>query len=373
MTRLNLSDNIMRFRHEKKLTQEELADFMGVTKASVSKWENAQSTPDILLLPQLAAFFGVTVDELIGYEPQLSGEQIRCYYAELSSDFARLDFGEAIEKTRSLAYHYYACYPFLLQLCILYCNHYMLAETEEMGKQILSEAVGWCDRIMDNCSDVGVCSDAFVMKAGLNLQLGRSADAIDALEPAANPARLTGQSGTILIQAYQMAGERDKAKSYAQVRQYLSLLELVGNAILLLSLYEDEPKRCDETIQRIRDVIDLYGLKNLHPNIVAQFHYQTAVVRAVNGDNVGTIDALRRFAECVEILLDGENPTLHGDKYFDRLDRWIDDLPLGNMPPRDKGFVRQNLMEALAHPCFNVIKEECEFKEIVGRMTGKVR
>ena len=49
MDRLKLSDNIIRLRHERKITQEELADFLGVTKASVSKWENAQSMPDIML------------------------------------------------------------------------------------------------------------------------------------------------------------------------------------------------------------------------------------------------------------------------------------------------------------------------------------
>ena len=65
MNALKLSDNIARLRRERKLTQEELADFLGVTKASVSKWENHQSTPDILLLPQLASFFDVTVDELL--------------------------------------------------------------------------------------------------------------------------------------------------------------------------------------------------------------------------------------------------------------------------------------------------------------------
>lgn len=51
MNKLHLAENIIRLRHEKRLTQEELADFMGVTKASVSKWENGISTPDILLLP----------------------------------------------------------------------------------------------------------------------------------------------------------------------------------------------------------------------------------------------------------------------------------------------------------------------------------
>ena len=55
MNALNLSNNLVRLRRERKITQEELADFIGVTKASVSKWENRQSTPDILLLPQLAS------------------------------------------------------------------------------------------------------------------------------------------------------------------------------------------------------------------------------------------------------------------------------------------------------------------------------
>ena len=60
MNALNLAENIIRLRHDKKITQEQLANFVGVTKASVSKWETKQSMPDILLLPQLAAFFDVT-------------------------------------------------------------------------------------------------------------------------------------------------------------------------------------------------------------------------------------------------------------------------------------------------------------------------
>ena len=64
MNALNLVENIIRLRHDKKITQEQLADFVGVTKASVSKWETKQSMPDILLLPRLASFFDVTIDEL---------------------------------------------------------------------------------------------------------------------------------------------------------------------------------------------------------------------------------------------------------------------------------------------------------------------
>lgn len=47
---IHLSDNIIRLRRKKGITQEELARFIGVTKASVSKWETGISMPDILLL-----------------------------------------------------------------------------------------------------------------------------------------------------------------------------------------------------------------------------------------------------------------------------------------------------------------------------------
>ena len=88
MSTLNLAENIIRLRHDKKITQEQLAAFVGVTKASVSKWETRQSMPDILLLPQLAAFFDVTIDELLGYAPQLSKEQMQKIYLDFTAAFA---------------------------------------------------------------------------------------------------------------------------------------------------------------------------------------------------------------------------------------------------------------------------------------------
>ena len=54
-------------RRERDLTQEELANILGVTKAAVSKWETAESYPDITMLPQIAQLFHITMDELFGY------------------------------------------------------------------------------------------------------------------------------------------------------------------------------------------------------------------------------------------------------------------------------------------------------------------
>ena len=63
---IDMSTVIANLRREKGMTQEELAQAMGVTNQAVSKWESAQNCPDIQLLPQLADLFGVTIDRLFG-------------------------------------------------------------------------------------------------------------------------------------------------------------------------------------------------------------------------------------------------------------------------------------------------------------------
>ena len=64
-----LGKRIAALRREKELTQDALAEVLGVSPQAVSKWENDQTCPDISLLPKLAQELGVTVDEL------LSGKQ----------------------------------------------------------------------------------------------------------------------------------------------------------------------------------------------------------------------------------------------------------------------------------------------------------
>lgn len=76
MTTIKLNEQIAFLRKQKGLTQEELANALGVTNQAVSKWESAQCCPDIQLLPELARYFDVSVDELLGYTPVSTSEDI---------------------------------------------------------------------------------------------------------------------------------------------------------------------------------------------------------------------------------------------------------------------------------------------------------
>ncbi len=65
-----LGKRIAENRKRMKLTQDQLAEQLGITAQAVSKWENDQSCPDITMLPRLAKIFGITTDQLLGTDPE---------------------------------------------------------------------------------------------------------------------------------------------------------------------------------------------------------------------------------------------------------------------------------------------------------------
>ena len=62
---MNLSDNLKRIRKENNLSQEQLADKLGVSRQSVSKWESGQAYPEMDKVLQLCQLFNLNIDELL--------------------------------------------------------------------------------------------------------------------------------------------------------------------------------------------------------------------------------------------------------------------------------------------------------------------
>ena len=75
-TNFVLAANIKKYRKKYGLTQEEFAEKLGVTFQAVSKWENAKTMPDILLLPSIAELFECSIDDLFSYVCKNNRQQI---------------------------------------------------------------------------------------------------------------------------------------------------------------------------------------------------------------------------------------------------------------------------------------------------------
>ena len=99
----NVGKNIKKFRSGKGITQEELAEQLHVTRQAVSNWENGKTQPDIETLSNLAAFFEVTVEELI-YEKPSQPQESKVIIEKVAKK--GLDEGAAIGITLAIVLSY---------------------------------------------------------------------------------------------------------------------------------------------------------------------------------------------------------------------------------------------------------------------------
>ncbi len=76
---LKIGEKIKELRKAQDITQEKLADYLNISYQAVSKWENGLALPDITLVPQLANFFGVSADELLGITKPEQSQELKEY------------------------------------------------------------------------------------------------------------------------------------------------------------------------------------------------------------------------------------------------------------------------------------------------------
>ena len=93
--------NLKKLRKNADITQEKLAECLGVLPQTVSKWERAETYPDIETLPSLANFFGITIDELLGNDQLRTEEIIDQMIADIRETALQGDEKRAVEMARA--------------------------------------------------------------------------------------------------------------------------------------------------------------------------------------------------------------------------------------------------------------------------------
>ncbi|MDO4281526.1 MAG: helix-turn-helix transcriptional regulator [Peptococcaceae bacterium] len=365
MNELKLSQNLMALRQAKGVTQEALADHIGVTKGAVSKWENAQSTPDITTLPLLASYFDVSVDALLGYEPQLDEAQIKAKYEAFAQAFASEPFEEVMAQVEKAVKEYYACYPFLFQMALLLLNHFMLAKDQARQQQVIAQMDGWLARVLANSKDDALKSDARILQTLTWMQLGRVEDAIDVLEKVGDPYRLSHNCGSLLVTAYRMHGDADKATRFAQLQMFDGLMRLLQMSMMVVSLHATDPEVLAQTEARMNPVIAAFDLEQLNGNATAQYYFQMAVAALAQGDSTGAIARLEGFVRAIGALFAKKDFRMTGDDYFTSLADWQDELP--GATPRSRETIRQDTLAQVTQ-IFGTLSGNPDYERIITKL-----
>jgi len=364
MKEINIARTILKKRHEKGLTQEDLAKYLGVSKASVSKWETGQSYPDITFLPQLATFFNISIDELMGYEPQMCKEDIRKLYVRLSADFASKPFDEVLDCCREIAKKYFSCFPLLFNIGLLLVNNCMEAGDKDRTLSVLSEAKELFIRVKTESDDAELVQLSIYMEATCALMMGNPNEVIELLE---GMSRKIISPETLLAPAYQMVGKTEEARSILQIAIYQHMGSLIGDLTDYLMLCTDDPEQFDKTLERADDIAETFDLRRLYPSLLMKFYIVAAQGFAILGNTERALEILEKYAELV--TSDIYPLQLKGDEYFNLIDRWIEELDLGNALPRSEKIVRKSMADAVIdNPAFAVLADKNRFKRITERL-----
>lgn len=360
MREIEIARVLNKMRRDKGVTQDELAAHVGVSKASVSKWETGQSYPDITLLPLLAAYFGITIDALLCYEPQMEVREIGRLYERLAEGFGSRPFEDVLLEVREVVKKFYSCWPLLYRMAILLVNHHMLAAEAEQRTCILTEAANLCARVRAESGEMDLAREAALLEALCHIILGAPKKALALLGDGKKPIMT---ESTLIAQAHQMLGEAREAAEITQISIYQALILLVGTAPNYLMMVSDDRLKADETIRRTMLVAQAYDLDALHSNTMAQF-YLTAAQYYTGRECVDeAIGMLTRYAQLCTGRFSYE---LHADPYFDLLDDWLSGLDLGAKPPRSLVVIRESMAEAVtSNPAFRPLRKDVRFQKIV--------
>lgn len=111
---MKIGEVIRKYRKEKHMTQEEMANRLGVTTPAVNKWENSVSLPDITMLLPIARLLGISVDTLLSFREELTEEECRDILNRLWERLNGGDFEQAFQFAKDRLKEYPSCHGLML-------------------------------------------------------------------------------------------------------------------------------------------------------------------------------------------------------------------------------------------------------------------
>ncbi len=145
---MSVGENIRRLRREKNITQQQLAECLGISSRAVSQWECGRTAPDISQIPALCHVFGVTSDTLLGIDIEKNEETIRAILHEAEDVGNQGNFEKRTEILREANRRFPRSYTVMHRLADALVNEFCRKRIKDY-----SEVIALCTRILNECTD----------------------------------------------------------------------------------------------------------------------------------------------------------------------------------------------------------------------------
>ena len=162
-TKIKIGEKIRLLRKKNDVTQDKLADHLGVTPQAVSRWESGVCYPDMNYLPSIADYFSVTMDDLLCYNGAQKAAKVSEYLEQVESLLDRDRVGEALELLRAAMAEIPSDPRLQLETAQVLSLYAGMLEESNAGERAraamdaaLTEAVSLCRHILEDCTDDGL-------------------------------------------------------------------------------------------------------------------------------------------------------------------------------------------------------------------------
>ena len=150
---MEMKDVIREKRRAMGFTQEQMADYLGVSAPAVNKWESGTTCPDLAILPALARLLGTDPNTLLCFHENLSKEEIAAYGNEVAETARQGDLEKTMELVKKRIKEYPRCGALLYQMATLLRGiRILFSYPEEKVEEVQALAVSLLERAME-CED----------------------------------------------------------------------------------------------------------------------------------------------------------------------------------------------------------------------------
>ena len=282
---MSIGSNIKKLRREREMTQEQLAECLGITANAVSQWECDRTAPDISQLPILARVLQVSTDRLLGIDFSRDEQEIRRI---LEESFACNRTGQ-FEKSVEIAREGLKQYPRSYQLMARLAEGLLAMRGSEKEMERL------CDKILKECTESGPRDQAYRLKI---LLYGKREKYDEIMEMAEELPHIWVSQEEIRMRWSTDTDEERRTELVRYAKMYVGSLTTCLGKIANLPCYTPKDK-----IRIHEQIIDL--MKVMFPNgdylsqaaILASAYYHIASLYIELGEHSQALTALDQVCE----------------------------------------------------------------------------
>lgn len=304
---MQIGEVIRKYRKENNLTQEEMANRLGVTTPAVNKWENGNSYPDILMLAPIARLLHISLDTLLSYHEDLTDAEISNIVQEANRRLQENGYKEVFLWAKEIIETYPNCKMLIWQLATILDAQRLLQNVSDVEKYD-TYIINCFERVLESEDEkMRVCAADSLFGYYTRKEQYEKAESFLKYYSEQSPERKRKQAVI-----YSKTGREQEAyKAYEELLfSGYQMLSMVFNSIYMLAMQDDNLDKARIMVKKQQELAQLFEMGT---------YYEVAcglelAVREKDADAV--IEIVQKMLESVEELASFTNAELYEHMTF---------------------------------------------------------